>query len=149
MICFYSNIGCSESKVIFKWRKNNNNKNQKKSLYKEQTFAPRVFHSVSVRTLTERHKQTQSTDAVNKQKSPPWACDKGCAEACVERFSALKTNIDVTQSAPVHREAISETSSWNLRKCSDFDLSFFYKGLGRKIFTQISLEMVLSSVSWR
>ena len=31
MICFYSNIGCSESKAIFKWRKNNNNnKNQKK-----------------------------------------------------------------------------------------------------------------------
>ena len=24
------------------------------------------------------------------QKSPPWACDKGCAEACAERFSALK-----------------------------------------------------------
>ncbi|CAH3017184.1 unnamed protein product [Porites evermanni] len=31
----------------------------KKSLYKEQRFAPRVFHSVSVRTLTERDKQTQ------------------------------------------------------------------------------------------
>ena len=61
MICFYSNIGCSESKVIFKWRKNNNNsKNNKKSLYKEQTFAPRVFHSVSVRTLTEGDKQTQA-----------------------------------------------------------------------------------------
>ena len=26
MICFYYNIGCSECKVIFKWRKNNNNK---------------------------------------------------------------------------------------------------------------------------
>ena len=25
MICFYSNIGVSESKVIFKWRNNNNN----------------------------------------------------------------------------------------------------------------------------
>ena len=35
-----------------------------------QTFAPRVFHSVLVRTLTERHKQTQS-NAVNKQKSLP------------------------------------------------------------------------------
>ena len=58
MICFYTNIGCSESKVIFKWRKNNNK--NKKSLYKEHTFAPRVFHSVSVRTLTERNKQTQA-----------------------------------------------------------------------------------------
>ena len=35
-----------------------------KRLYKEQMFAPRVFHSVSVRTLTERHK----TNAVNKGK---------------------------------------------------------------------------------
>ena len=32
----------------------------KKSLYGEQTFEPRVFHSVSVRTLTERDKQTQA-----------------------------------------------------------------------------------------
>ena len=77
MICFYSNIGCSESKVIFKWRKNNNNKNKKKPL-QEQTFAPRVFHSVSVRTLTELDKQTQAiSDAQNV--FPPW-----------------KTNIDVT-----------------------------------------------------
>ena len=36
--------------------------------------------------------------------------------------------------------------SWSLRKCSDFDLLSFYKGLGRKIFTQISLRMVLFSV---
>ena len=28
-------------------------------------------------------------NTVNTQKSPPWACDKGCAEACAERFSAL------------------------------------------------------------
>ena len=35
-------------------------------------FAPRVFHSVSVRTLTERDKKN--------------AGDKGCAEACTERF---------------------------------------------------------------
>ena len=80
MICFYSNIGCSESKVIFKWRKNNNK--NKKSLYKEQTFAPRVFHSVSVRTLTERDKQTQAIRDAQKLAQnvfPPW-----------------KTNIDVT-----------------------------------------------------
>ena len=80
MICFYSNIGCSESKVIFKWRKNN--KNKKRSLYNEQTFAPRVFHSVSVRTLTERDKQTQAIRDAQKLAQnvfPPW-----------------KTNIDVT-----------------------------------------------------
>ena len=33
---------------------------QEKNLYEEQTFAPRVFHSVSVRTLTEQDKQTQA-----------------------------------------------------------------------------------------
>ena len=83
MICFYSNIGRSESKVIFKWQKNNNNnKNNKKSLYKEQTFAPRVFNSVSVRTLTQQDKQTQAIRDAQKLAQnvfPPW-----------------KTNIDVT-----------------------------------------------------
>ena len=49
-------------------------------LYREQTFAPRAFHS----------ELQQQTNTVNTQKSPPWACDKGCAEACAERFSALK-----------------------------------------------------------
>ena len=39
---------------------------------------------ISLRTpATNKHK-------VNTQKSPPWACGKGCAEACAERFSALK-----------------------------------------------------------
>ena len=47
-------------------------------LYREQTFAPRAFHS-----------ELQQTNPVNTQKSPPWAYDKGCAEACAERFSAL------------------------------------------------------------
>ena len=67
MNCFYSDIGCSESKVIFKWRKTNkNNKNKKKSLYKEQTFAPREFHSVPVRTLT---RQTNAGDIVRGPES--------------------------------------------------------------------------------
>ena len=67
MNCFYSDIGCSESKVIFKWRKTNkNNENKKKSLYKEQTFAPREFHSVPVRTLT---RQTNAGDIVRGPES--------------------------------------------------------------------------------
>ena len=33
-----------------------------------------------------RNKQAQSTH----RKFPPWACDRECAEACAERFSALK-----------------------------------------------------------
>ena len=50
-------------------------------LYKELTFAPGALHS-------ELQQQT-IWNTVNTQKSPPWACDKGCAEACAERFSAL------------------------------------------------------------
>ena len=48
-------------------------------LYREQTFAPRAFHS----------ELQQQTNTVNAQKSTLWACDRGCAEACAERFSAL------------------------------------------------------------
>ena len=43
--------------------------------YKEQTFAPRVFHSVSVRALTERDKQTQAVRNAQKLAQnvfPPW-----------------------------------------------------------------------------
>ena len=41
-------------------KKHQQQQKPKKSLYKEQTFAPHVFHSVSVRTLTGRDKQTQA-----------------------------------------------------------------------------------------
>ena len=58
-------------------------------LYREQTFAPRAFHS----------ELQQQTNTVNTQKSPPWACDKGCAEACAERFSALKARRGVRRGA--------------------------------------------------
>ena len=41
--------------------------------------------------LYREHSQLQQqTNTVNTQKSPPWARDKGCTEACAERFSALK-----------------------------------------------------------
>ena len=86
MTCSSFNISCSESKVIFRWRKNNKNNIKKgfADLYKEQTFVPRAFH-----------KQTQSTRPVITEKSPPWACDKGCAEACAERSSALNSQYHV------------------------------------------------------
>ena len=54
---------------------------QIKMLYREQTFAPRAFHS----------QLQQQTNTINTQKCAPWACNKGCAEACAERFSALKS----------------------------------------------------------
>ena len=69
MIRFDSNIDSPELKVIFKWRNINNNKKQRnKRLYKEQTFAPRVFHSVS--GSQNSHRTTQ-TNAVNRQKTRP------------------------------------------------------------------------------
>ena len=75
MICFYSNIGCSESKVIFKWRKNNNNKNRKKPLQGANVCTSCISFS-----LSQNSYRTRQTNAG----------DKRCAEACAERFSALK-----------------------------------------------------------
>ena len=63
MICFYSNIGCSESEVIFKWRKNNNdNKNKKKKAFTMNKLSHPVYFIQSQSELTERDKQTQAID---------------------------------------------------------------------------------------
>ena len=76
MIRFYSNIGCSESKVIFKWQKNNNDnkKKQIKRLYKEQTSAPRIFHSVSVITHSHSDSQPQANH-LNCSRDRDVTCD--------------------------------------------------------------------------
>ena len=74
MVCFYSNIGCSESKVIFKWRKNNKN-NKKKPLQR-----------ANVRTSCNSFSLGQNSHRTRQTK----AGDKRCAEAWAERFSALK-----------------------------------------------------------
>ena len=73
MIHFSFNIGCSESKVIFKRRKKANMWN------KNALQGGNVCSSCT----------SFRTNAVNTQKSPPWACDKVCAEAWAGRFSAL------------------------------------------------------------
>ena len=78
---FSFNIGCSESKVILKRRKKANTSN------KNALQGANVRTScISLRTPATNQQQTNT---VNTQKSPHWACDKGCAEACAERFSAL------------------------------------------------------------
>ena len=126
MICSYSNIGCSESKVIFKSRKTT-------------TTTKNPLQGANVRTscisfsLSQNSHRTRQTNAGDK-----W---------CAERFSALKDQHwrHVVSSL----WTISETFSWSFRKCSDFDLLSFYKGLRRIIFSQISLRMVLFSVWWR
>ena len=71
MIRFSFNIGCSESKVIFKSRN------------RENVRTKCISFSLSQNSL-------RTTQTVNTQKIPPWAWDKGCAEACTERFSVLK-----------------------------------------------------------
>ena len=87
MIRFCFNIGCSKSKVIFKWRRTKTTHKGKKAFREANVHTLCISFSLSQNSLSD--KQTQS-NTVNTQKSPPWACDKRCAEACAERFSALK-----------------------------------------------------------
>ena len=78
IICFYSNIGCSESKVIFNWRNNNNNNNNKNK--KMPLQGANVRTSCISFSLSQNSHGTRQTNAG----------DKGCVEACAERFSTLK-----------------------------------------------------------
>ena len=104
MIRFYSNIGCSESKVIFMWRKNNKNES-KKTLQGANvrtsciSFSLNESHNCSQSELSQndtnadKRRVTNARNSFNKQKNPPWACDKGCAEACAglcRSFSRLE-----------------------------------------------------------
>ena len=115
MIHFSFNIDCSESKVIFKRRKKANMSN------KNALQGANVRTScISLRTpATNKHK-------VNTQKSPPWACGKGCAEACAKRFSALNRSIDHLVPGPTRPRPFSVPthSRWravrNLRKKMKF-----------------------------
>ena len=81
MISSYSNSGGSESKIIFKWRKQNNTTKTKTN--------KKALQGANVRTYCISFSQSELP-----QKSPPWACDKGCAEACAGRFSAMKLQAD-------------------------------------------------------
>ena len=68
------------------------------------------------------------------------------------RSLKMLTNCDVTLSeARFHflqfiTRPFQKRFRRSLRKCSDFDHISFYKGLGRKIFVQISLRLVPFSV---
>ena len=53
-------------------------------------FAPRAFHS-------ELQQQTNTVNTVNTRKARLEPAIKGCAEACAERFSALKRSPAKTQ----------------------------------------------------
>ena len=59
MNCFYSDIGCSESKVIFKWRKTNkNNKNKKKAFTRSKRS--HLVNFIQSQSELSRDKQTQA-----------------------------------------------------------------------------------------
>ena len=179
-----------------------------KRLYKEKTFAPRVFHSVSVLSPPQRLPLGIPIKISIIEKNRKRAGDDGKREtACPARSlflspqpqhkslptiqrglcggersqSELSQNDTKKKTQSTNRKARLEpaikdaqtiaqnvfpprrptltsrslqsicaaTFSWILWKCSDLDLLSFYKGLGRKIFTQISFRMVLFSVWWR
>ena len=75
VICFYSNIGCSESKVIFRRRKknnNNNNNNNNKKAFTRSTRSHLVYFIQSQSELSQNNTiYAVNFDAFNKQKSPP------------------------------------------------------------------------------
>ena len=79
----------------------NENHTKVKRLFEKQIFTPCTFHSaVLVRTLSVTNKQT--VEHSQHTEKPPWAGDKGCAEACAERFSALNFHIHaILKLAPV------------------------------------------------
>ena len=59
MNCFNSDIGCSESKVIFKWRKTNkNNKNKKKAFTRSKRS--HLVNFIQSQSELSRDKQTQA-----------------------------------------------------------------------------------------
>ena len=147
MIRFYSNIGCSESKVIFMWRKNN--KTNQKRLYKEQTFVPRVFHSVSTRAIIGLNQNSHRT--TQTQTNVEWQTWETRLEPAIRDAQKLVQIV-----FPPWRPTLTSRSLQSiarpfqsLQKCSDFDLLPFYERLGRKLFTQIPLRMVLFSVCWK
>ena len=74
MIRFYSNIGCSESKVIFKWRKNNNNKDKNKAFTRSKS-SHLVYFIQSQSELCQLSQQTQPIRDAHKLAQnvfPPW-----------------------------------------------------------------------------
>ena len=91
-------------------------------LYREQTFAPRAFHS-------ELQQQTNTVSTVNTQKIPPWACGLGCAEACAERFSALKGRGGVRLwgvAIPKNRSVLQTCKSLLLCRFIEFKVSIIF-----------------------
>ena len=84
MIHFSFTFGYSESKVIFKGCKKKKNMLNKKALQGANDCNSCISFS-----LRSELSQWQAK-TVNTQKSPPWACDKWCAEC----FSNLKVSYD-------------------------------------------------------
>ena len=80
MICFYSNIGFSESKKNFQVTKKQQQQQQQQKQKKKPLKGADFRTSCISFSLSQNSHRTRQTNAGNK----------GCAEACAERFSALK-----------------------------------------------------------
>ena len=90
------------------------------------------------------------TPATNKhsQKSPPWACGKGCAEACAERFSALKMDF-ILYLAPVPAAQIIHPDC-DLKAMSTFHSSLWRNKHGDpQFFSQVFAKNSLIKTYWK
>ena len=105
----------------------------KKALQGENIHTSCISFSLSQNT----HRTTQ-TNAVNKQKSPPWACDiKDAQKLAHSVFPPWRPTLTSRSLQSSFVKSLEMLGFW----------SFIYlKDLGRKIFTQISFRMVRFSV---
>ena len=99
MICLCSNIGCSESKVIFKQRKNNNNKNKKAFTKSKRSHLLHFIQSQSKLSQNETNKRRRYKMHRSRADKgyPPWH------KLAQNVFPPWKTNIDVTSLQSITR----------------------------------------------
>ena len=81
LIRFPFNIGCSE--VTKKQQEQQQKKTNKKAL-QTSTRSKRVALCALVNAYPEHFTKKCSRHGQSTQKSPPWACYKGCAEDCAD-----------------------------------------------------------------
>ena len=93
IIHFSFNIGCSESKVVFSSDEKQKPHKSKRAFREANAHTLCISFGLSQNSLGDKHSRTKSTH----RKSQPWACDKGYAEACAERFSALNFHTELSQ----------------------------------------------------
>ena len=126
----------------------------KKQQQQKQKQKKGLIQGENVRTscisfsLSQNSHRTTQTNAVNKQKSPPWVCNKWCSEACAQNvFQPWRPTL-------TSRSLQSFARQFQKRFRQVFGnarILLFYLSLKawEKNFSQISFRMVLFSVWWR